>query len=228
MDLFGKPVAPVAKLEADSIWLEYGQRKVLQNIYLRVNVGQIIGLLGRNGCGKSSLLEIIYGIKSAQNVSVRIDGNYVKKLFQHKNVAAYLPQKNFVPSHLRVEEAFTLYQSVLADANKLFPELNGFLPYRFNQLSGGQQRLVETIMVATCPASFIILDEPFSNIMPLHIDALKMLFVSLKSRKGILITDHYYRDVLTISDSVYLLNTGGRTIQLQQPEQQLKDFGYIN
>lgn len=228
MDFFGKPVAPVAKLEADSIWLEYGQRKVLQNIYLRVNVGQVIGLLGRNGCGKSSLLEIIYGIRSAQNASVRIDGKYVKKLFQHKNVAAYLPQKNFVPSHLRVKEAFTLYQSALAESHELFPELNSLLPYRFNQLSGGQQRLIETIMVATCPASFIILDEPFSNVMPLHIEALKALLMALKSRKGILITDHYYRDVLTISDSVYLLNTGGRTIQLQQPEQQLKDFGYIN
>ncbi|GAB4030729.1 ATP-binding cassette domain-containing protein [Spirosoma jeollabukense] len=228
MDLFGKPAVPAMKLEADSIWLAYGQRKVLQNIYLRVDVGRIIGLLGRNGCGKSSLLEIIYGIRSAQNASVRVDGNYIKKLFHCKNVAAYLPQKNFVPAHLRVDEAFTFYQSVLMEANELFPELKSLFPFRFNQLSGGQQRLVETLMVATCPASFIILDEPFSNVMPLHVDALKTLFISLKSRKGILITDHYYHEVLAISDSLYLLNTGGRTIQLQQPEQQLKDFGYIN
>ena len=84
------------------------------------------------------------------------------------------------------------------------------------------------IMVLASPAPLIILDEPFSNVMPLHIEALKIWLVSLKNRKGILITDHYYQDVLTISDKIYFLNMGGRTIQLDHPVQQLKDFGYIS
>lgn len=228
MHLSSKPLSSVTRLEADSIWLEYGSHKILQNVYLRVDKGQIVGLLGRNGSGKSSLLEIIYGVKSTQNSSVRIDGTYISKLYQHRGILAYLPQKHFVPSHLTVRQALDLYQSDLLEASAYFPELNELVSYRFKHLSGGQQRLVETVMVLTSPAPLVILDEPFSNVMPLHIETLKTWLVSLKSRKGILITDHYYQDVLTISDKIYFLNMGGRTIQLEHPVQQLKDFGYIS
>lgn len=228
MHLSSKLHSSVTKLEADSIWLEYGNHKILQNIYLRVDKGQIVGLLGRNGSGKSSLLEIIYGIRSTQNSSIRIDGVYISKLYQHRGILAYLPQKHFVPSHLTVRQALYLYQSDLLEASAYFPELNELVSYRFDDLSGGQQRLVETVMVLTSPAPLIILDEPFSNVMPLHVETLKTWLTALKSNKGILITDHYYQDVLTISNKIYFLNMGGRTIQLEHPVQQLKDFGYIS
>ena len=228
MYLSSKSHSSITKLEADSVWLEYGNHKILQNTYLRVDIGQIVGLLGRNGSGKSSLLEIIYGTKFAQNSSIRIDGTYVGKLYQHRGVLAYLPQKHFVPSHLTVRQALDLYQSDLIEAIAYFPELNELVSYRFNHLSGGQQRLIETVMILASPAPLIILDEPFSNVTPLHIETLKTWIVSLKSRKGILITDHYYQDVLTISDRVYFLNMGGRTIQLEHPVRQLKDFGYTS
>lgn len=227
MHWFGKPQFRVGRLEADSIWLEYNNRKVLQNVYIRIDKGQIVGLLGRNGCGKSSLLEIIYGIRRARNSSVRIDGNYISSPFKHENLLSYLPQHQFVPGYLRVKEALVLYQANVKEAVGYFPDLNELLSYRFNQLSGGQQRLIETIMVVSGPASFVILDEPFSNVTPLHIETLKTWLASLKNDKGILITDHYYRDVLAISDSVYLLNMEGRTIQLQYPAEELRQLGYL-
>ena len=228
MHLSSKLHSSVTKLEADSIWLEYGNHKILRNVYLRVDKGQIVGLLGRNGSGKSSLLEIIYGIRSTQNSSIRIDGVYISKLYQHRGILAYLPQKHFVPSHLTVRQALDFYQSDLIEASAYFPELNELVSYRFDDLSGGQQRLVETVMVLTSPAPLIILDEPFSNVMPLHVETLKTWLTALKNNKGILITDHYYQDVLTISNKIYFLNMGGRTIQLEHPVQQLKDFGYIS
>ncbi|WP_255485742.1 ATP-binding cassette domain-containing protein [Dyadobacter aurulentus] len=77
MDPFNKSDRDVTILEVDSILLEYKHRKILQNIYLRVQKGEIIGLLGRNGSGKSSLLEVIYGIRAAQNCSVRVDNNFI-------------------------------------------------------------------------------------------------------------------------------------------------------
>lgn len=227
MHRFGKPQFPVGRLEADSIWLEYNNRKVLQNVYIRIDKGQIVGLLGRNGSGKSSLLEIIYGIRRSHNSSVRIDGNYIRSPFKHENLLSYLPQHQFVPGYLRVKEALVLYQANVKEAVGYFPELNELLSYRFNQLSGGQQRLIETIMVISGPASFVILDEPFSNVTPLHIETLKTWLASLKNDKGILITDHYYRDVLAISDNVYLLNMEGRTIQLQYPAVELRQLGYL-
>jgi ABC-type multidrug transport system ATPase subunit len=227
VDHVGKPRYAVEVLEADSIFLVYKQRVILQNIYLRVCKGEITGLLGRNGSGKSSLIEVIYGIRKAQNSSVRLNGHYISKVFKRSNLVAYLPQKHFVPDQLKVEKAFELYQSDLAEALLYFPDLESLLSQSFSQLSGGQRRLVETAMVLASPASFVILDEPFSNLMPLHVESLKTWLFALKSRKGILITDHYYQDVLAISNDVYFLNMNGRTIHLQKPVQQLRDLGYI-
>lgn len=226
MDHFSMPDCQVM-LEVDSVLLEYKRRKILQNVYLRIEKGEIVGLLGRNGSGKSSLLEVIYGIRSAQNSSVRIDGKFIRKGYQRKNLIAYLPQKPFIPGHLKVREIFKLYQCPCDEAIIYFSEIEQLMPHKLNQLSGGQQRLVETTAVIACPASFIILDEPFSNLMPLHIETLRVWLSILKKTKGILITDHYYRDVLAISDHVFLLNMEGRTIQLTEPMRQLKDFGYI-
>lgn len=228
MDHWNKPGFVTKRLEADSIWLEYGNRRVLQQIFLRIEVGQVAGLLGRNGCGKSSLLEIIYGIRSAQQSSVRVDGMYYNKLYQHRNLVAYLPQKMFIPGYLRVKDAFTLYQSEASAIHALFPDVSSMLPYRLSNLSGGQQRLIETIVVVTSPAPFLLLDEPFSNIMPLHVEGIKQLIQLTKQRKGILITDHFYRDILDVSDSVYFLTLDGRTILLQELQEQLRDFGYIS
>ncbi|MBN8824538.1 MULTISPECIES: ATP-binding cassette domain-containing protein [unclassified Spirosoma] len=227
MYLPGKSHSSVTTLEVDSVWLEYANHRILQNVYLRVDKGQLVGLLGRNGCGKTSLLEIIYGIRTSQNNSVRIDGTYMGKLYRHRGILAYLPQKQFVPGHLTVRQAFHLYQSDPTEASAYFPELAGLLSYRFDDLSGGQKRLAEISMVLSSPAPFIILDEPFSNVMPLHVETLKTWLVALKARKGILMTDHSYLDVLAISDRLYLLNMHGRTIPLEHPIQQLRDFGYI-
>ncbi|WP_080054334.1 ATP-binding cassette domain-containing protein [Spirosoma aerolatum] len=227
MRMSGKSHSSVTTLEVDGVWLEYANHRILQNVYLRVDKGQLVGLLGRNGCGKSSLLEIIYGIRASQNSSVRIDGTYMGKLYQHRGILAYLPQKQFVPGHLTARQAFHLYQSDQTEARTYFPELTGLLSYRFEDLSSGQQRLVEIIMVLSCPAPLLILDEPFSNVMPLHVETLKTWLIDLKTRKGILMTDHSYQDVLAISDRLYLLNMNGRTIPLDHPIQQLRDFGYI-
>jgi ABC-type multidrug transport system ATPase subunit len=227
MDLSRKPHHELKLLEADSIWLEYKHRKVLQNIYIRVEKGEIAGLLGRNGSGKSSLLEIIYGIRRPQNSSVRINGKFIRKLYQHEDFMAYLPQNQFVPAYLKVKEAFRLYRSRLNVALEYFPEIDQLLDRHISQLSGGQQRLVETMMVISSPAAFLILDEPFSNLMPLHVDILKSWLSALKETKAIIITDHYYRDVLAISDHIYLLDMGGQLTHLHEPMKQLKDFGYI-
>jgi ABC-type lipopolysaccharide export system ATPase subunit len=228
MDHFSQPDREVTLLEVDDILLAYEHRKLLQNIYLRVEKGEVVGLLGRNGSGKSSLLEVIYGIRAAQNCSVRVDSKFISKVYRHRDLMAYLPQKPFVSGHLKVKEALMLYQSPVCEAITYFPEIEQLLSCRFDQLSGGQQRLIETIMVISCPASFIILDEPFSNMMPVHIETVKIWLSVLKRNKGILVTDHYYRDVLAISDHMYLLSMDGRTIKLQEPVKQLKDFGYIN
>lgn len=215
------------KLQADSIELRYGDRKILTSISLEIEAGKIVGLLGKNGTGKTSMLEIIYGIRQAQYAVVRVDGKYVKYAYKQKGLVKYLPQKSFIPSGVTVQEAMHWYKVDEQLWMHLFPELGDWKPSKFGHLSGGQRRLVETLLVVACPDTFVMLDEPFSNVMPVHVEKLKVLLKELKARKGILITDHYYLDVLDLADSVYLLTTTGSLRLLSDPEQELKDYNYI-
>lgn len=214
-------------LEVDSVLLQFDLRKVLQNIYLKIETGKIVGLLGRNGCGKSCLLEIIYGICSPQNKSVRIDGKYIEKLYRHPNLIAYLPQNHFVPPQLKVKAALEFYDVDVQKVGAYFPFIMDWRNQRMVDMSGGNRRLIETIMVIGSRASFILLDEPFSNLMPIHVEQLKQWLLNCRKDKGILITDHYFGDVLDLSDHVYHLNSFGRSVLLSEPQVELVDLGYI-
>ena len=209
-------------LEADSIWLNFGERMVLKSIYLKIETGEIVGLLGRNGCGKSCLLRSIFGTQTTENKSVRIDKQYIEKPYQESGVLRYLSQKNFVPSSMRVKTALEYYGVNLPDVYSSYTSQN----LRFGELSGGERRFLETLMIVFSPVKFILLDEPFSNISPLRVEELVTILHQQKQNKGIIITDHLYREVLNHSNRLYLLSDGALTA-LKNPKQDLIDRGYL-
>ena len=89
----------------------------------------------------------------------------------------------------------------------------------------GQKRYLELLLVAHLPHPFLMLDEPFSMIEPLYKEVIQEFLISLKAKKGILLTDHYYTDVLKISDRNLVLVNG--VSPLVQEEADLRDFGYL-
>jgi ABC-type multidrug transport system ATPase subunit len=91
-------------LEADSMWLEYAGQKILQSVHIRITKGEVTGLMGRNGTGKSSLLKMIFGTLRGQSQSVRVDRYYVSHPYLEKNLIRYLPKQHFVPPNLRIEK----------------------------------------------------------------------------------------------------------------------------
>jgi lipopolysaccharide export system ATP-binding protein len=88
------------RMEADSIQLSFGQRRILSDIYIRCDTGMITGLLGRNGEGKSCLMNIMYGSMAAENSSVRFNGVYERCPLNKPELLAYLPQFRFIPKKL--------------------------------------------------------------------------------------------------------------------------------
>lgn len=214
-------------LEVDSVRLNFGDRALLHGAYLRINQGELVGLLGRNGTGKSTLLSIIYGIQTAQDACIRLNGTYVTKLYRLHGQVGYLPQQSFVPPFLRVSQAFSLYKTDVSAIRPYFPDVDNWLPYRFGELSPGKRRMLETLIVTGSPASFLLLDEPFHSLSPLEVEALATWLVACKRTKGLLITDHAYRAVLDLSDRVYLLTGQGQTKLLQEPLTQLRQLGYL-
>jgi lipopolysaccharide export system ATP-binding protein len=219
---------PPTLLEADGIWLKLGGRTILQSVYIKLQIGQITGFLGRNGSGKSCLLKSIMGLMPTENQSVRVDGKYVEKPYQQPGLIRYLPQHPFVPSSLTVQAAFDWYGVNMDEIATEYPKINDLKNQRIGTLSGGEKRLTEILLILKSDTAFVLLDEPFSHLMPVQIEQLQTTIRQESRRKGILLSDHLYRSVLDLSDFIYYLNAGGRTILLNDPEQNLKDMGYLS
>lgn len=214
-------------LEADGIRVEFRGRQVLSNIYLRVQTGQLVALLGRNGSGKSVLLQTIFGTRAVADASVRVDGQRVVAAFRHPGLFNCLPQTSLLPAELRLAQAAKLLDVNYADATAGFPELRARAGQRMGELSGGLGRLAQTLLLLHAKNAFTLLDEPFSGVMPIHCKTLAAEMQSLKHRKGLLITDHRYADVLPICDVVYLLHQG-RLLELKSNvREELKNYGYL-
>lgn len=213
-------------LEFDSLQLQYQTRSILSGIYMKCEVGEVVGVLGRNGSGKSSLMKIVFGSLKGSYQSIRINGVSLPANHLHKRLIGYLPQENLIPSFISVRKALKLFginrNEIVAD----FPEVENFLDFTPNQLSGGYQRIIESLLILKSRALFCILDEPFSGLMPVHVETLKQIIAVEKAKKGIIITDHMYRHVISLTDRLYLLSNG--MTYLVKDEEELIGRGYIN
>jgi len=196
------------QLEADSIMLSFGSRTILDGIYIQCETNKITGLLGRNGQGKTCLLNIIYGSIKAQSRSIRFDGQSIFEAFKRPDLLTYLPQFNFIPASLSLKRVFNDFDLSLTDLAHFFPEFEGSSNVKMKKLSGGQKRLIEVYIMIKSKALFTILDEPFSHIMPLHIEKITELILAEKEHKGFLITDHIFNSIINISDELYVLKDG--------------------
>ena len=212
-------------LEFDSLYLEFGAKRVLSSIYMKCETGKITALLGRNGSGKSCLMKIVFGALDSEYKSVRVNGTSLQGNYFTKEIISYLPQGHLIPPFLRIQEAINLFRVDAGLIIQSFPEFVGLLKKRTNELSGGQLRFLEVLLILHSRHPFCILDEPFSGLMPLHIEKLQQILSIAKSNKGILITDHLHRHVRSISDDLYVLNQG-KTYFIKE-EQQLIDLGYL-
>ena len=214
----------IHKLEADSIQLEFDLRRILTDVYLKCETGSITGLLGSNGQGKTCLMNIIYGNMKASYKSIRFDGVFVHKPFKRSDLLSYLPQFNFIPSSFTLKRIFSDFDLPFADFENHFPEFKQQYHSSLANLSGGQRRLVEVYVIIKSKSQFAMLDEPFSHIMPLHIELIKELLLSEKCNKGFLITDHMYRQIIDICDHLYVLANG--KVHLTKNTADIERLGY--
>ena len=213
-------------LEVDSVILRFDNLVVLNDVYLKSETGKITGLLGRNGSGKTSLMKIIYGTLLPQDRSVRINGNAIYEDFANPKLVRYLPQGEFIPKSLSLKRIFNDFDLNFDDFTGLFPEFEKYYHTALKNLSGGEQRIVEIYSIVVSKTKFSMLDEPFSQVMPVYAEKIKNLIVREKQNKGIIVTDHLYRYLVDICDVIYVINNA-KTYRAENTSD-LKKFGYIN
>jgi len=225
--MFHNTYAPVSDtLVAENIFLTIGMKEILKGVTIRASKNSITGLLGRNGAGKSTMMQSVFGARRAAECDVSVNGVKTKSPYTIKGLVNYLPQHAFLPGHLSIRRLAQHFAVNAEDILNHFPELEPDLAKPLRELSGGQLRLVSVLLILLAPTRFTLLDEPFSHIMPLHVDKLCALLVQQKQHKGIIITDHLYRPLLQVSDKLFLMREG-KSIYIRERED-LVLHGYIS
>jgi lipopolysaccharide export system ATP-binding protein len=213
-------------LEIDSVVKSYDTRVILTDIYLKCKTGDIIGMLGRNGTGKSTLLKILFGILQADRKFIRIDGKFYDQPYKTINELCYLPQHSFLPQHLRVEKIVDLYLGKSKKVSFLDDlVLSELSTNKISQMSGGELRYLEIKLLLHLESKFVLLDEPFNGVSPLLIEKIKKMILEMSEFKGIILTDHDYRNVLNVANRFCLIYDGG--IKTITDIQELVRWGYI-
>lgn len=213
-------------LEVDSVQKYFEHKLVVSDVYLRCETGDIVGLLGRNGSGKSTLLKIIFGIVPADYKFVRIDGKLKVKTSELLKEVGYLHQDNFIPKHFSVEKAIRLSVSKEKfDAFCVDAMIQSLLDKKISHLSGGELRYLEIKLILSNDSKFVLLDEPYNGLAPVMVENVNQLIRENAKQKGIIITDHNYRNVIDVSTKLILM-VAGKTHHLKD-ENELIDRGYL-
>ena len=216
----------MSRLFVDSIIKSYGTKQVLTDIFIECNKGEIVGLLGRNGSGKSTLLKIIFGSISAEGKFVRFGKKVINGLSGNQKLIKYLPQENFLPSHLTINRIISLFcNKVNGDIIREMDWVKPYLNVSSNLLSGGERRLLEVFLIIYSEAEYVLLDEPFNGIAPLYKEEIKIRIKEQSKNKGFIITDHDYRNTLDLSSRLVLIFDGG-TKEINHRDE-LKEWGYL-
>jgi ABC-type lipopolysaccharide export system ATPase subunit len=214
-------------LEIDSVIKSFSDRQILTDIYLKCETGDVIGILGRNGTGKSTLLKILFGVLPADRKFIRLNGKVFNQPYTSANTICYLPQHDFLPSQLSVKKVVTLYVPKIQVHSFLDDIILGPLAYnKIGRLSGGELRYLEIKLLLNTASKFVLLDEPFNGVSPIMIDTIKELINEKAITKGIILTDHDYRNVLDVATRYYLIFDGG--IRAMKDKTELVKWGYLS
>jgi lipopolysaccharide export system ATP-binding protein len=218
-------------LETHEISKTYRGRRVVDDVTVHVQQGEVVGLLGPNGAGKTTSFYMIVGLISPDSGRISVDGQDITHLPMYQRARrgiSYLPQEASVFRKLTVEENLMAILETLSISGRQRREIMerlldqlGLDKVRRSQgymLSGGERRRVEIARSLVISPSFLLLDEPFSGIDPIQVLELQRIIFDLKrSGIGILVTDHNVRETLSVTDRAYIINNG-RIFRAGSPE----------
>ncbi len=200
----------------------YRKKKVIEDVSLELHKGEVVALLGPNGCGKTTCFYSIAGLINTDGGTIMIDGTEVTRLPMHLRARmgiGYLPQEASIFRGLNAEDNIRAILEISQPDNsardaRLEELLNEFSIEHIRRspsvaLSGGERRRVEIARCLAADPKYVLLDEPFAGVDPIAVEDIRHLVADLKTRGiGVLITDHNVRETLDVVDRAYILHGG--------------------
>ncbi len=219
-------------LEVVGLMKFFGKKKVVSDVNLSVNSGEIIGLLGPNGAGKSTTFYMIVGIYKPDKGKIILNDEDITKnqmFIRARKGITYLPQEPSIFRKLSVQDNIKIVFESMDMPKEIIDEKTEEIMKSMNithiknnmgySLSGGERRRVEVSRALAAKPNFMLLDEPFAGIDPIAVNELREILFSLREKDiGIIISDHNVRETLNVCDRAYIINNG-RIIEEGDPKQ---------
>ncbi len=204
-------------LELSDVRAGYGRALVLRGLSLTLGEGEVLALLGRNGTGKTTLVDTIAGVTTRMGGTIRLNGRDVTGLAPEKRAAlgiGWVPQERNVFRSLSVEENLTAVSRPgpwdVARAFSMFPRLKERRDNLGSQLSGGEQQMLAVARALVLNPSLLLLDEPLEGLAPIIVDELLSALREITRSEGMgaIIVEQKARKILPLADRVVFLDRG--------------------
>ena len=212
-------------LECKNLSKSFNNKKILKDINLIIPRGKIVGLLGKNGQGKTTLIKLINDLLTPTSGEILIEGKHPG--VESKKIISYLPERTYLDKEMKIIEVFHYFEEFydnfnIEKAKKLLKDLNLDINKKISKMSKGMQEKLQLVLVMSRDADLYILDEPLGGVDPATRDyILDTILSNFKEGSSMIISTHLISDIERILDEVIFMNDG--KIILTSPADELRE-----
>ena len=215
----------MALLECKGLCKDFGEKKVLKEVNLTIEKGKIIGLLGKNGVGKTTLIKLINDLLTPTSGEVLFDGKKIG--VESKRKIAFLPERTYLDKEMTVKQTLRYFNEFYDNfdeekAKRLLQDLGLDTTMRLKKMSKGMQEKVQLVLVMSRKADLYVLDEPLGGVDPATREyILDTILTNFEKGSSVLISTHLIGDIERILDEVVFIDDG--TIVLQGNADEIRE-----
>ena len=219
-------------LECKGLNKSFGKKQVLEDINLKVSKGKIIGLLGKNGTGKTTLIKLINDLLTPTSGEVLVNGEKVG--VESKKIISYLPERTYLDKSMTVEKVIEFFEDFYDNfdsekAKSLLKDLDLDTSMKLSKMSKGMQEKVQLVLVMSRRADLYILDEPLGGVDPATRDyILDTLLTNFNEDASVIISTHLISDIERILDEVIFIENGKIVLTSDTDELRTKENASID
>lgn len=219
-------------VKCNNLCKEFDNKKVLKDINLTIPKGRIIGLLGKNGMGKTTLLKLINDLLTPTSGEVLINGE--KPNINSKKIISYLPERTYLDKSMKISQIITFFDEFYDNFNKekaikLLKDLDLDINSKVSKMSKGMQEKLQLILVMSREAELYILDEPLGGVDPATRDyILDMILSNFSENSSLIISTHIISDIERILDDVIFIDKGSIVLTASADELRNKENASID
>lgn len=219
-------------LKITNVEKSFGNKKILKNINLDIKRGKIIGLLGKNGMGKTTLIKLINDLLTCDSGTILINGKPVG--IESKKIISYLPERTYLDKTMTINQVIKYFKDFYdnfddSKAYKLLKDLDLDTNQKLSKMSKGMQEKVQLVLVMSRQADLYILDEPLGGVDPATRDyILDTILTNFKEGSSVIISTHLISDIERILDEVIFIDKGQIVLTADSDELRKKEKGSID